>query len=118
VVTYRDDFVPWAPNPDLFTHFELGISAIGEYAGVLLPDERIHTSPELPMHPSIRFHSGSREDIRGYNRRQCLVLPQQTAADTTYIVVPGKDGKSLPLLERYLPQGRVVDRGGYHTGDP
>jgi hypothetical protein len=118
VVTYRDYFVRWASNPDLFTHFELGISAIGEYAGALPPDERIYTSPELPMHPSIRFHSGLREDIRGYNGRQCLVLPQQTAADTTYIVVPGKDGKSLPLLERYLPQGRVVDRGGYHTGDP
>jgi 4-amino-4-deoxy-L-arabinose transferase-like glycosyltransferase len=118
VLTYRDYFVRWASNPGLFTHFELGISAIGEYACGLPRDERIYISPELPVHPSIRFHSGLREDIRGYNGRQCLVLPEQTRVDTTYIIVPGKDGKSLPLLERYLPQGRVVDRGGYHRGDP
>jgi hypothetical protein len=108
VLTFRDYFVRWASNPNLFTHFELGISAIGEYAGGLPPDERIYVSPELPMHPSIRFHSGLREDIRGYNGRQCLVLPEQTAADTTYIIVPEKDGKSLPLLERYLPMGQVI----------
>jgi hypothetical protein len=70
------------------------------------------------MHPSIRFHSGLREDIRGYNGRQCLVLPEWTAMRTTYIIVPDKDGKSLPLLDRYLPQGQVVDRGGYQRGDP
>jgi hypothetical protein len=118
VATYRDYFVRWASNPGLFTHFELGISAIGEYAGGLPRDERIYISPELPMHPSIRFHSGLREDIRGYNGRQCLVLPEPAATGTTYLIVPRKDGKSLPLLERYLPQGRVVDRGGYHRGDP
>jgi hypothetical protein len=118
VVTYRDYFVRWASNPNLFTHFELGISAIGEYAGDLPPDERIYISPELPVHPSIRLHSGLREDIRGYNGRQCLVLPEETAPDTTYIIVPEKDGKSLPLLERYLPQGQVADRGGYHKGNP
>jgi hypothetical protein len=104
VLTYRDYFVRWASNPNLFTHIELGISAIGEYAGALPSDERIYISPELPMHPSIRFHSALREDIRGYNGRQCLVFPEETAADTTYIIVPEKDGKSLPLLERYLPR--------------
>jgi hypothetical protein len=118
VLTYRDYFVRWASNPNLFTHFELGISAIGEHAGGLPPDEQIYISPELPVHPSIRFHSGLQEDIRGYNGRQCLVVPGRTAVGTTYLIVPGKDGKSLPLLERYLPRGKVVNGGGYQRGDP
>jgi hypothetical protein len=46
------------------------------------------------------------------------VVPDQTGVDTSYIIVPEKDGKSLPLLERYLPMGDVVHKGGWHTGDP
>jgi hypothetical protein len=118
VATYRDYFVRWAASPGLFTHFEVGISAIGEYAGGLPPDESIYISPELPAHPSIRFHSGLREDIRGYNGRQCLVLPERISRETTYIVVPKKDGQSLDLLERYLPTGSVVNKGGWDSGAP
>jgi len=87
VLAFRDYFVRWASDPDLFAHFELGISAMGDYAGDPPSDERVYVSPELPMHPSIRFHSGLREDIRGYSGRQCLVLPEQTAVGTTYIIL-------------------------------
>lgn len=118
VVTYRDYFIRWGSNPNLYTHFELGISAIGEYAGTLPPDERIYLSPELPAHPSVRFHSWLREDIRGYNGRECLVVPRRTSADTTYIVVPKKDGRSLNRLADYFPAGEVVHKGSWHQGTP
>jgi 4-amino-4-deoxy-L-arabinose transferase-like glycosyltransferase len=117
-VTYRDYFVRWASNPNLYTHFELGLSHIGEYAGALPEDERIYLSPELPSHPAIRFHSGLREDIRGYNGRECLVMPERTAVDTTYIVVPGKDGRSLDRLADHFPTGHVVHEGSWQWGVP
>ncbi len=111
VATYRDYFVVWASNPNLPAHFEAGISAIGDYIGDLPPKERVYTSPEPPSHPAIRFHSGLREDIRGYNGRVCLVVPQRTTAHTTYVIVPGKDGKSLDLLKGTFPEGQVTHQG-------
>lgn len=118
IVTYRDYFVTWASNPGMFTHFEVGISAIGEYIGELPPDEQVYISPELPAHPGIRFHSGLREGVKGYNGRVCLVVPEQLTADTTYVIVPNKDEHSLDLLQRYLPQGEIVDEGPLHYNEP
>ncbi len=118
IVTYRDYFVTWASNPGLFTHFEVGISAIGEYVGELSPDEQVYVSPELPAHPGIRFHSNLREGIKGYNGRACLVVPEQLTRNTTYIIVPSKDEHSLDRLQRYLPQGEVVDEGPLHYNEP
>jgi 4-amino-4-deoxy-L-arabinose transferase-like glycosyltransferase len=111
VVTYRDYFIRWASNPNLPTHFEAGISAIGDYIGDLPPGEQVYTSPEPPSHPAMRFHSGLRDDIRGYNGRVCIVLPRRTTADTTYVIVPGKDGKSLDLLRPAFPKGTITHRG-------
>lgn len=118
VATYRDYFVRWASLPGLFTHFEAARAAIGEYAGDLPPGERIYISPEVPSHPVIRFHSGLRGDLEGYNGRVCFVVPERTTSNTTYIIAPGHDPHSLDLLESYLPERRVVDRGGWHNGDP
>lgn len=116
--TYRDYFVRWGSNPDLFTHFEVGRAAIGDYAGALPPDEQIYLSPEVPSHPVIRFHAGLREDIQGYNGRVCLVIPTRTEANTTYILGPPPGEQSLGLLKRYLPAGEIVAKGGWHRGDP
>ncbi|MBL7066097.1 MAG: glycosyltransferase family 39 protein [Anaerolineae bacterium] len=118
VVTYRDYFVIWAHNPNLFTHFEVGLSAIGEYIGELPPEEQIYLSPALPEHPSIVLHSNQRQDVKGYNGRVCLVLPTQVAHDTTYIVVPGDDKNSLDLLREYFPQGGIADEGPLHYQQP
>jgi hypothetical protein len=56
----------------------------------------------------MRFHSGLRDDVRGYNGRVCLAMPRETTADTTFVIVPGKDDNSLDLLDRYFPQGQVA----------
>ncbi|MBN1888183.1 MAG: glycosyltransferase family 39 protein [Thermoflexales bacterium] len=118
VATFRDYFVAWASNPDLFTYFEVGVSAIGSYIGTLPPDERIYISPDPPEHPAIRFNSGLRDGIRGYNGRACLVVPAQSSSGATFIVAPGEDGSSLDLLQRYLPQGKIVAEGPLHYNKP
>jgi len=118
VVTYRDYFVVWGQNPNLFTHFEVGLSAIGEYIGELPFEERVYLSPVLPEHPGVVLHSKLREDVKGYNGRVCLVLPTRVAHDTTYVIVPGDDKNSLDLLREYFPQGRIVDEGPLHYQKP
>ncbi|MBN2002404.1 MAG: glycosyltransferase family 39 protein [Anaerolineae bacterium] len=116
--TYRDYFVIWPANPDLFTHFEVGISMIGEYIYTLAPDEQIYVSPDLPDHPGIRFHSRLRENVRGYNGRVCLVLPAKTTTGTTYIVAPSKDKQGLAQLQIHYPQGQIVYDGPSFYGEP
>jgi hypothetical protein len=118
VVTYRDYFVVWARDPDLFTHFEMGLSAIGKHIGELPPEEQVYLSPPPPEHPSIVLHSGRRENVKGYNGRVCLVLPGRAASDTTYVIVPGDDENSLDLLHAYFPQGRIADEGPLHYDRP
>jgi len=118
VMTYRDYFVIWAQNPNLFTHFEVGLSAIGKYIGELPPEEQIYLSPALQEHPSIVLHSNQRQDVKGYNGRVCLVLPPRAAHDTTYIIVPGDDKNSLDLLREYFPQGEITDEGPLHYQQP
>jgi hypothetical protein len=108
IITYRDYFITWASNPNLPTHFEAGISAMGEYIGDLPPGEQVYTSPEPPSHPAMRFQSGLRDDVRGYNGRVCIVMPRETTTNTTFVIVPGKDDDSLDLLSRYFPQGQVT----------
>ncbi|MBN1874703.1 MAG: glycosyltransferase family 39 protein [Anaerolineae bacterium] len=117
-VTYRDYFVLWANDPNLFVHFEVGVSKIGDYIRMLPPDEYIYLSPDLPDHPGIRLHSQLREGVRGYNGRVCLVTPVQTSAPTTYIIVPGKDRDGISRLHALYPQGNVVYEGPRHYGDP
>ena len=106
--TYRGYFIVWASNPDLPSHFEAHISSIGEYIGDLPDEQTVYLSPELPRHPSIRFHSELREDIRGYNGRVCFATPIQTQSETTYVIVPSKEASSLDLLTTYFPEGKMV----------
>jgi hypothetical protein len=117
-VTYRDYFVIWAQDRDLFIHFEAGLSAIGEYIGGLPPEERVYVSPPPPDHPSILLLSNQREGIRGYNGRACIVLPARAEHDVTYVVVPGEDKNSLSLLPRYFPEGSIVGEGPLYYYEP
>ena len=103
--TYHDYFVEWASMPGLLTHFEAERAAIGDYVRELPPDERVYVSPEVPSHPVIRFHSGRRDDVQGYNGRVCFVVPERTDSSTTYVIDPRQEDRSLDLLEGTMPQG-------------
>lgn len=107
--TFQDYFVTWASNPNLPEHFEAEISTVGRYIADLPPGERVYLSPELPRHPSIRFHSGLREDVRGYNGRVCFVGPGRPEVGTTYVLVSGEGDRSLRKLETLFPQGDTLE---------
>lgn len=116
--TYHDYFVVWGQNPDLFTHFEAGESAIGKYVGGLPAQEQIYISPVPPDHPSVVFNSQLRSGLKGYNGRVCVVAPERTVHDTTYVIVPRDDKNSLDLLGQYFPQGEIVAEGPLHYQQP
>jgi hypothetical protein len=116
--TYRDYFVAWGEDPALFTHFEAGLAAIGQYIGKRPPEERIYVSPVYVGHPSILYNSRERPGVKGYHGKFCIVLPDGAAHDTTYVIVPGEDKRSLNLLSAYLPQGEITDAGPLHYQQP
>jgi len=118
VRTYRDYFLLWSSDPDLFTHFETGQSAIGRYIRDLPSEERIYLSPVPADHHSVVLNSGRRSGYKSYQGRFCMVVPQRAAQDTTYVIVPADDKTSMGLLETYLPQGSVVAEGPLHYNLP
>lgn len=118
VRTYRDYFVVWGQDPALFTHFEAGLTAIGQYIAGRPLTEQIYVSPVHIGHPSIRYNSRERPGIKGYHGDYCVVLPVGSSRDTTYIVVPGEDERSTNLLPTYLPQGQFEEAGPLHYGQP
>lgn len=118
IQTYRDYFLVWGQNPDLFTHFEAGYAAIGKYVKGLPPQEQIYLSPVVAEHHSIVLNSERRPGVKSYNGRVCLVLPERAAHDTTYVIVDRDDKNSLDLLHEYFPQGRIVAQGPLHYQKP
>jgi 4-amino-4-deoxy-L-arabinose transferase-like glycosyltransferase len=118
VVTYHDYFVVWAGDPDLFTHFEVGPTAIGQYAATLSPQEKIYVSPVPSDHPSVVYNARARTGIKSYDGRACLVVSEPRTPGTTYIVVPGEDPNSLGLLSAYFPGGEIVTEGPLHYQQP
>jgi len=118
VRTYRDYFVIWGQDPDLFTHFEAGPSAIGRYIKERPDEERIYISPVPADHPGVVLHSEQRQNIKTYHGKHCLVVPDRVTHDTTYIIVTNEDKNSLRLLQEYFPQGQIVGEGPLHYQQP
>ena len=118
VLTYHDYFEVWAQDPNLFTHFDVGIDAIGEYIEGLPLDEEIYLSPVPPEHPSVVLNSKQRPGIKGYNGRACLVLPSLATHNITYVIVPKDDRNSLDLLQEYFPLGEGVAEGPLYYQQP
>ncbi len=118
VLTYSDYFVVWAGDPDLFTHFEVGPTSVGQYVRTLPPEERIYVSPLSPDHPSVVYNAHMRPGIKGYDGRACIVIPEQTQSDTSYVIVPREDPNSLELLPVYFPQGKLAAEGPRHYERP
>jgi hypothetical protein len=116
-ITFRDYFITWAEDPALVYHYNAGVAEVGEYAAGLPASERVYLSPTWIDHSVLKLHSGNREGIRGYNGRHCFLYPQETVADTTYIIVPGDDHNSLSLVQRYFPQGQLRHQGYLSNGD-
>ncbi len=116
--TYRDYFQIWGQDPNLFTHFEAGQSAIGKYIGERPAGEAIYLSPTPADHPSVLLESELRQGVKSYNGRFCMVVPQEATHGATYVIVPAEDKNSLSLLQRYLPQGQVADQGPLHYQQP
>ena len=114
VLTYHDYFLVWGQDPDLFTHFEAGPTAIGKYIGGRPPQELIYLSPVPADHPGVVFNSELRPGVKSYNGRVCIVLADRAAHDATYVIVPHDDKKGMDLLEQHFPQGGVVAEGPLH----
>lgn len=119
VHTVRDYFVNWARHPELEAAFQVDLTALGAYARSLPPDESVYMTPPTEEFATILFTLGG-QDQKGSDRIKSFTsaagaLPagrENHAA--TYLIRPG-DETALPLLERRLAQGQVVEAGPHFT---
>jgi 4-amino-4-deoxy-L-arabinose transferase-like glycosyltransferase len=118
VRTYRDYFAVWGQDPSLFTYFEAGLSATGQYIAQRPAEEQVYLSSVSPSHPSVSYNARQRPDVKGYNGRVCLVVADRPAGGATYVIAPAEDKRGLEQLEAYQPQGSVIDEGPLHYGQP
>jgi len=108
--TYHDYFITWGKEAGLYYSFDVGMVSIAEYVGRLPSDEKVYLSPLRATLPTIVFTLGKKGRLKSYDGRLCQVLPGHYSEDaTTYLVVVREDGRSLSLLQRYWPQGDVVE---------
>ncbi len=113
-LTYYQYFMVWGPETNLFRQFETGVA--GQYVKTLPPAEKVYVSPLSITDASFRYNSGQREGVRGYDGRHCFVFPRQTEAESTYLIVPGDDQQTLPLLTSYFPVTQLAATGPEHHG--
>ncbi|MBK8986863.1 MAG: glycosyltransferase family 39 protein [Chloroflexi bacterium] len=105
---YNDYFHQWGTSPWLFAAFDVGLRAIGEYAGKLPDEEPIYLTPIPGDWYTLTFAMDGRDKrLRTYNGRTCLVFPAETT-QTTHQLIVSEDGRSLARLQAIFPQGRQV----------
>ena len=107
--TYHDYFMTWGKEDGLYYSFDVGLVSMAEYVDRLPSDEKVYLSPIWANHPTIVFTLGEKGRLKSYDGRLCQVLPDHSEGGTTYLVVVREDGRSLSLLQRYWPQGDVVE---------
>jgi hypothetical protein len=107
--TYHDYFMIWGKEDGLYYSFDVGMVSMAEYVGRLSSDEKVYLSPLQATLPTIVFTLGEKGRLKSYDGRLCQVLPGHSEGATTYLVVVREDGRSLALLQRYWPQGDVVE---------
>jgi 4-amino-4-deoxy-L-arabinose transferase-like glycosyltransferase len=107
--TYHDYFMTWGKGDGLYYSFDVGMVSIAEYVARLPSDEKVYLSPLRATLPTIVFTLGEKGRLKSYDGRLCQVLPDHSGEATTYLVVVREDGRSLSLLQRYWPQGEVVE---------
>lgn len=108
VNTFRDYFITWGTDPGLYTVYDVGIAEIGEYIATLPASETIYLSPSWGDHASLKLHSNNRSGIRTYDGNHCVVFPQTTTSQTSFIIMDSEEGNSLPLLQSTFPQGNII----------
>jgi len=116
VRTVRDYFVNWGGHPGLEAAFQVDFVALGECARSLPADESVYMTPPTEEYASILFTLGGRgnDRIRSFASAAGALPAGQEGHAVTYLVRPD-DETALPLLERRLPQGQVVEAGSHFT---
>lgn len=105
-ITWRD-FARWSASPDLFPARDVGFEQL---AGLLANDAAAfpaYFSPRGQDHPTVRYlllDDASPPDLRGFDGRVCVRLPESSAA--RFIFLSAEDFRGQALLQSYLPDSR------------
>lgn len=114
VVSARDYFVRWAPLPDLYYAFDVGLWEIGQDIAAHTPGEPIYLTPRSADHPTLAFAWETQPGSHGapvtFDGRHIFPLTGgSNAQPETYITLEDEDFRTRLLLPELFPQA-VIDR--------
>jgi len=109
VWSVTDYFGAYATDPQLFWAFDSGLVQAAQHIGsrpaatiFLTPTDRFYE----PI--AITLMEAHRAPIQSYNGTACAVFPEVTRRETEWVVIVEKDDRTLPLMQRIFPAGRIV----------
>jgi 4-amino-4-deoxy-L-arabinose transferase-like glycosyltransferase len=117
-ITWRD-FARWSASPGLFFARDVGFTRL---AAQLAADDTavpIYISPRGDDHPTVRYSllaDASPPDLRGFDGRVCVRLPESGAA--RFVFLAGEDYRGPALVQSYLPDSLPQVLIGEPAGGP
>ncbi len=121
VVSARDYFLRWAPLPDLYYAFDVGLWEIGQEIAAHPPGDPIYLTPRSADHPTLTFAWETQPGSHGapvtFDGRHIFPLTAGSNAQAeTYIALEDEDFRTRLLLPELFPTAtvdrEVLDRQG------
>jgi 4-amino-4-deoxy-L-arabinose transferase-like glycosyltransferase len=97
----------WGARTGLFDSFDVGYLQLAQALRAQPANESVYLSPVDQGYYTIQYGLDGRA-ARSFDGRSVLVLPPP-GKPAAYGIVTREDARSLPLLKRLYPDGRVVD---------
>ncbi|HRW49269.1 MAG TPA: hypothetical protein P5333_17250, partial [Caldilinea sp.] len=121
VVSARDYFLRWAPLPDLYYAFDVGLWEIGQEIAAHPPGAPIYLTPRSADHPTLAFAWETQPGSHGapvtFDGRHIFPLTAGSNPQAeTYITLEDEDFRTRLLLPELFPAAtvdrEVLDRQG------
>ncbi|MCB9115004.1 MAG: hypothetical protein KIT77_20565 [Caldilinea sp.] len=121
VVSARDYFLRWAPLPDLYYAFDVGLWEIGQEIAAHPPGAPIYLTPRSADHPTLAFAWETQPGSHGapvtFDGRHIFPLTAgRNPQAETYITLEDEDFRTRLLLPELFPTAtvdrEVLDRQG------
>jgi len=114
ILSARDYFLRWAPLPDLYYAFDVGLWEIGRDIARRSPEQLIYLTPRSAEHPTLAFAWQTPPESHGapitFDGRHIFPLTDDSNAQPeTYISLEVEDFRTQLLLPELFPTA-TVDR--------
>ncbi|HLB12271.1 MAG TPA: glycosyltransferase family 39 protein [Dehalococcoidia bacterium] len=108
--TYRDYFGEWASSPNAYEAYDGDVGEAARYLNTLDGSQVVMFSSRYYRHYTVLFFEGRDLDLRWFDGRQSLPLPEVDGREVVY-VLPASAMPPRPLLDSVLGRESLAREG-------